>query len=323
MNKIRVLSDLHIDINDKYPLELQDHDTFTVICGDTSGDPMLTIEWVKKNVKKGILISGNHMPYNYRHMTMSELRKELANAFPLDSDVTYLDSDIGQVNKIVDGIMFVGSCMYTDMRLKHETFNPDGDLIRNCRMSDAHMNDYVWGLKSKKPNNEYISANDYSVWFDDTLQQFDKVLTDNENSQQPYDVVLLTHHPLTRHSLGHNGYIVSDPYRIRNYNDMSYVSDREDFLLRHPSIKAYANGHIHDIDSEFRAIDIIRNDGSKITMVNNARGYVAKLHDTYFNENTFIRTSDWTVEQIPLTEDEAKRRKDRINKSLKYLAAFF
>ena len=38
--KIRLISDLHIDINDKYPLDLhQDgaNDVFTLIAGDVSG----------------------------------------------------------------------------------------------------------------------------------------------------------------------------------------------------------------------------------------------------------------------------------------------
>ena len=32
--KIRIISDLHLDINDENPFKLNDTETFTVICGD-------------------------------------------------------------------------------------------------------------------------------------------------------------------------------------------------------------------------------------------------------------------------------------------------
>ena len=35
--KIRVISDLHIDVNEEYPFTLKDKDIFTIICGDLSG----------------------------------------------------------------------------------------------------------------------------------------------------------------------------------------------------------------------------------------------------------------------------------------------
>ena len=41
MEKFRVLSDLHMDINEKYPFSLNNSDVFTVIAGDTSGLPFI------------------------------------------------------------------------------------------------------------------------------------------------------------------------------------------------------------------------------------------------------------------------------------------
>ena len=50
--KIRVLSDLHIDMNSRYPLELVDNDIFTIVAGDISGLASVSSEWIDKNIKK-------------------------------------------------------------------------------------------------------------------------------------------------------------------------------------------------------------------------------------------------------------------------------
>lgn len=72
IDRIRVLSDLHLDYNEEYPfrLEKDEREDFCVLAGDISGDPKITAKWVKKNVKRGVLISGNHLPYNRRGKTV-------------------------------------------------------------------------------------------------------------------------------------------------------------------------------------------------------------------------------------------------------------
>ena len=57
MEKFRVLSDLHVDINERYPLELKDKDVFTVICGDMGGETEMGIDWIRKNVRRGIIVN--------------------------------------------------------------------------------------------------------------------------------------------------------------------------------------------------------------------------------------------------------------------------
>lgn len=56
---IRIISDLHIDINKDYPISYND-DVFTVIAGDICGNPYDGVEWVKNNIKHGLFIKGNH-----------------------------------------------------------------------------------------------------------------------------------------------------------------------------------------------------------------------------------------------------------------------
>ena len=55
--KIRVISDLHIDVNEEIPLKYDD-DTFTIICGDISNDAAITAQWVHENIKRGLFVGG-------------------------------------------------------------------------------------------------------------------------------------------------------------------------------------------------------------------------------------------------------------------------
>lgn len=65
--KIRILSDLHLDINQKIPFLLEDKEIFTVLCGDISGNPEQTIEWINQNIKQGVFVEGNHIGYDSQH----------------------------------------------------------------------------------------------------------------------------------------------------------------------------------------------------------------------------------------------------------------
>ena len=318
MDKFRVVSDLHLDINERDPIVLND-DVFTVICGDTSGCPSMTIDWVKKNVKHGVGVSGNHLPYNEDGKTIQELREELATAFPADHAFTYLDCETGTFTKEVDGILFIGTCMYTNMLVKHKQWNPDGDKEINMRGSKSNMNDYYWGIKSKSyPLGEdhacttkRISPQDYMDWFINAYNKIEKVLNENEELDHPKPVVLITHHPVIVEPAYHNLYM-EDPdsiCSIRDYNLASYVSDMQQWLVRHNSIKCYCYGHIHAVEEKWRSYKVKHADGSDLLIVNNARGYVNRWHDANFMKNVFVNTKTWEVEKAhDAAEDSAKKK---------------
>lgn len=296
MKKFRVLSDLHLDINKSYPLSIEDKDVFTVICGDTSGYPDMTIKWIKENCPYGVGISGNHLPYNDHNKTIQQLRNELAEAFPITSNFTYFDCETNVFCKEVDGILFVGTCMYTNMEIKHKIWNPNGDIELNKRCSAYNMNDYRWGIKSNdlEPKT-MISPNDYIEWFKNAYNKIENILNENESLNVPNDVVLITHHPLITDFIGNNGYIDEYTYSLRHFNNSSYASDMKLWIKRHNSIKCYCCGHIHDVYKDFRSFDIVRNDKSKCLVVNNARGYVHYGHDVNFNIDCFVDVEKWCV----------------------------
>ena len=60
---------------------------------------------------------------------------KMHSKFKLTDSITYLDAETSVFSKEVDGILFVGSCFYTNMALKHDYFNPTGDVNKNCKFS--------------------------------------------------------------------------------------------------------------------------------------------------------------------------------------------
>lgn len=330
MNRIRILSDLHLDVNANYPIEIDDKSIFTIICGDTSGYPDITYNWVKNNIERGIIISGNHLPYNDLNLTIQQLRDDLHSKFKLTDSITYLDAETSVFSKEVDGILFVGSCFYTNMALKHDYFNPTGDVNKNCKFSQSHMNDYVYGIKEIKypfgtdnnPAITHITAKDTVIWFQNAFSKIDELLSKNEQEKNPKPVILISHHPLITNYFSHNYYIDEVNYSIRSYNMPSYASDMENWIKSHRSIKAYVCGHIHDIQEEFRSFYIKRDDGTQILVINNSRGYVSKSHDYTFNANRFIDVKNWRLIEIPESPEQIKKKKDRLGKLLKYSMCF-
>lgn len=324
--KIRVLSDLHLDLNDAHCLELNDKDVFTVICGDTSGYLPLGIEWIKKNVKRGLCIAGNHVVYNRvkdpaKVKTIQELKDQLHEEFPETGEVTFLDVNVGVYKKEVNGILFLGSTMYTDYNLPVYSTPAENDQLINMRMA-AHprqgMNDWYFAPYSKSnylgQDNEFTTSplkpEHYLRWFNRTIERFEEALAENEKSDSPKPVVILTHHCPTTACLQ------------SKYNDnglsASYVSNLEDFIERHTSIKCWCCGHIH----AQKVIVLGRKDGSECKVVMNPRGYHSYFEDMDFNPDIFIDTETWEIIKTPLSKSQKAKLEKRM-KDLELACALF
>lgn len=321
MEKIRFIGDIHLDINSKYPLELADKNVFTVICGDTAGETEMGIEWIRKNVRRGIIVNGNHMPYRNagdiprsEYRTMDDFRQWLKAEFPIDSDVSYLDAEIGECSKVVDGILFLGSCFYSNFRISEPTWNPNGDQELNMACSEWNMNDYRYGYTEKTypagadgdPSFVHMKATDLDRWFRNAFSMIDAALAENERSANPLPAVLATHYPLVTDYLMHNGYVEQPSmiYRQREFNWGSYASDMKSWLKKYPSLKVAASGHIHDVEKDYRYYSVRRKDMDDLLLVHNVRGYVSRGHARWFNPDTFVDTKIWTCSESVLSEDE-------------------
>jgi hypothetical protein len=306
MEKFRIISDLHVDRYLGDTLSFED-DVFTIVAGDTANSIEKSIPWLKKNIKNGLIISGNHLPYNcdVENKTIQELREELKENFPLDGNVTYLDCETGVYSKCIDGILFIGTCMYTDMILKSNHPEIISTQEANMRRAEYQMNDYRYSRKDKDIK---CTAQDFVDCFNRAFTLIDKMLTENEQSINPKPVVLITHHSLIRDYIEYSYYIKSHDedqlisrnkwYTIGNKIGTlhaSYTSDKIDWLKSHNSIKCYCFGHIHCISKEHRVKEYQHNNGSNFLVVNNARGYADRFQDSNFNKDLFIDTTTWKI----------------------------
>lgn len=326
MEKFRVLSDLHLDpeINGPDSLKIRNKSIFTLLCGDVAGQPEYGHEWISKNMKRGLIVSGNHMPYNSSNKTMQEQREELAAKYPIDADISYLDVETGTFAKEVDGILFIGTCMYSNMKAK-DAHNPSGDEVINKMTAKDRMNDYNYGIKEKKfllgsdnePTYVRLTPADYVEWFEHAYAEIEKVLNENEASKSPKPVVLMTHFPLVHKIMADSLYD-----SVRN-NFASYGNDMDEWIIKHSSIRCYCCGHAHDVKPASRSFKMFHEDGTHCLVVNNAMGYIRSCHDFNFNPNTFVNTSTWEIEQISETEATKEAKKKRMAMAIAMESLFF
>lgn len=330
--KIRVLSDLHIDVNKDYPFTLDSlDDCFTIIAGDISGSPDKTIEWINNNIKSGVFVCGNHLVYSKEMLTVRQRKSKLHKAFPITSDITFLDDSVGVISKEVNGILFVGTCFYTDYMYEVNDMVSKDNQKRaqqiNMNLGWRGLNDFRWGYtKLKKfelspkeqsdwikwhdpfgtrelkvPKYDYektlVTPEDYLKWHKKSFTHIKKIIEENENGKN-LPVVLITHHPLSSKAL--------DPIYVDSEINSSYISDYEKFIIDHTSIKCVVSGHVHSQTT----FDIERPDGSVCKYIVNPRGYMHHAEDKNFTPNCFIDTETWAVSKNK-TKDEDEEYKAR------------
>ena len=268
--KLRLVSDLHIDVNDRYGVSLTengDNDVFTLIAGDICGTVDDTISWINRNVRKGAFCAGNHIVYNPKAVgdwlaskvivPIEDLKDSLHNAFPPESGITFFDYDVGVMSKeIDDGVLLVSDVMYTDYRLKIPGINETGDYKFNMRMAEprgmggSYLNDFVYGYTRKKmyakekwDDGESRFGTPRGIWrlrakyYRDHHLRAWKEVTRIVEENPDKDIVLMTHHCLSPKC-------ISEDY-VNDRLNASYVSDKERWIKKHPNIKLILSGHVH------------------------------------------------------------------------------
>lgn len=332
--KIRIISDLHIDINQKYPLDLhQDNasNVYTIVAGDVCNEPNAAVTWLKKNVHQGMFVSGNHDVYNTK-LTIEEVKELFHREFPPNGNVVYFDNDIGVVSKeIDDGILLVGDVMYTDYKLSIEWRNVSGDQSKNMFLADpgrrsGGMNDFNFGTCKKM----YPTFNDWKThfikrddvwrlvpqWYLEHHEKAFKRIAEIVEANKDKQVVLVTHHGLSPRCL-------DSQYSYENGSiDASYASDKEEWIMAHPNIKCIISGHVH-CRKQFKVGDCL--------YVMNALGYCGEQYKQFDREKNeyvawtpdcFLDTETWTAEWHHVHNaiwEEQKSKEDEFFKKYAHL----
>lgn len=222
--KIRIISDIHADIN-KNDSPYDFGDDFVICCGDVSGDRISTERWIKNNIKKGIIIGGNHLGYN--EVTFDEKDtliysiKYLQDKFK-DSPVYFLENQSVEIEDVI----FVGCILFTDFNL----FNHE-DVCK--MMAHKKMNDYRYvkvidGNKLRK-----ITATDQQKLHYESKKFIEKVCDENPSKK----IIVISHHAPSSKS-------IPVPYKHSTLS-AAYASNLEELVLKYKNLKLWCHGHMH------------------------------------------------------------------------------
>lgn len=245
--KIRVISDLHLDVNYNYPISYDD-DIFTVICGDISSDLDELAYWVKTNIKQGVFVAGNHE--GYKGKPLQEVYESLSRMFPLTSPVSFLNNS----KKTVNGITFVGGTLWTDFNLRNLQAV---DMINAVRL----VNDYKYCTTLADKKIVPLCPFHTMSMFDSMIDYIDSCKDDN--------IVVVSHHAPSIKSI--------DPIYKDSCVNAAFASNLEPFLLiQYPKIKAWLHGHIH------KGCDYTV---ANCRVISNPRGYISYGEGKDFNPN--------------------------------------
>lgn len=223
--KIRILSDLHLDINREIPFLLEDKETFTVLCGDISGNPEQTIEWINQNIKQGVFVEGNHIGYDSQH-SIQYIENLLSSEYPTTATVTYLKNGF----KMVDNIVFVGGILWTDFNLYGKAFQTLHKLYASQLMNDFRYN-YTNTKHIKEENRKNFQELVAKEWIrqlrpSDTEKMFNSTLKSIDHACQKFPdkkIVVVTHHAPSIKS-------IPDVY-LSDKTTPAFASNLEQFIL--------------------------------------------------------------------------------------------
>lgn len=253
--KIRIMSDLHLSLNEKYHLELKKDDIYTLIAGDLGPDYKQNVKWIKNNISKGAFISGNHDAYTHDNTPIEDVKEFYHKKFPIDSDITYFDNDVGVISKDLDDkTILVADVLYTDFT--YPCFHYDSELKENelqkrnmrrvtPKMSGSYMNDFMFFTRNGKYSNGkncihggglyYIKPEMYVEHFNNTFSKITDIIEHNTDK----DIILMTHHCLSPKCQ-------TPSFDHRELNS-AYITNKEKWILDHPNIRMVVSGHIHNV----------------------------------------------------------------------------
>ena len=338
--KIRLISDLHIDVNEGYDVKLDDNDVYTLIAGDICGTVDDTIKWLGSNVRRGAFCAGNHIVYDPEaphaevKTPIEDLKAKLHKKFPLDGDITFFDEEVGVIQKeICPNVLLVADVMYTDYKLRIKDINPKGDVQKNMQMAEpkwghSYLNDFVFGytrqeMYKKESWDDGTSryGTPKGIWhlrpkyyLDHHIRAWKKVVEIVESNPDK-SIILMTHHCLSKKC-------ISSDYTNDTLN-ASYVSNKEAWIRKHPNIKLILSGHVHhrahfNVGSTLYVLNPLGYCRDTMTQLNEKTGEYEM-----WTPNCFVDTDTWELTYEPYSNKKWEELHSAYIDKMAQLAGFF
>lgn len=226
---IRIIADIHTDINRRKNYQFNFGDDFVVACGDISGDRFTTEKWIKANIKNGVFVEGNHLGYNHITFDSGDTKensiKYLKSKFK-SGNVCFLENSL----HIVEDIVFAGCTLYSDFALYE---NP----VYCSRLALNSMNDFRYVQVKNKDVIRTLSPADTIKWHKKSVNFINKTC----KSYPDKKIVAVTHYAPSIDC-------VSEKYK----NDMlsaAFASNLEWIMKENDNLVLWCHGHMHsDVD---------------------------------------------------------------------------
>ena len=257
-----------------------------------------------------------------------EAKKYLAQKFPVDAPVTFLDESVGVMAKEIPGtnVLVVASTLYTDYKYASDWTKrclDDGNRRRvengepeltieevNMNAGTRGLNDFRWGhvedeFDDRRLKQRLVRPDDYKKWFEASFKRITDIVEGNPDR----DIIVMTHHCPSPKCIA--------PRYVENHMNASYVSDLEDFILNHTNIRAWVCGHVHS-----QTITKIGENGQ--WLICNPRGYEKEMESDTWNPNTILDTDTWKVTTEPYENKKLKDARKKFHDDfMKYAPLFF
>lgn len=249
---IRIVSDLHIDINKKYGVDkfafINNDTDILIIAGDIAGGWQKECVFLNKiKDTQCICVGGNHLGYDYSETRLNnklldindpleETKKENFKRLKqsLNDNIHYLDDEYIEL----DNYIIFGGTMYSDFLLYG---NKNRQLCKH--VAERWLNDFrnVHILEDNviRP----INSDDYIKYFHRFKRRLNKCIKETSCDK---DIIVVTHFAPSIKSI-HNKYretpTLTNPGK---YLNAAYASNLESFIKDNPRIKFWIHGHTHN-----------------------------------------------------------------------------
>lgn len=258
----RIISDIHADYNREHGYNFNFGDDFVINCGDTAGNALTEGGWLNTYVRHGVTIIGNHFGYSSAYPELNGIEnvekygntvhpkntknfqvRALFNAISTP-EITLLSNTCTEY----DGIVIIGTCLYTDFKLYGEDHKEECMAYAKKYMNDFRLPTIIeksartlndkgeWEFKTLKKVDRQVkpfTPLDHTFYFDYSFNFIkEKVL---EYKHKP--IVVVTHHAPSPYS-------VSKQYDGDLLN-AAFASNLNEFIIKNPQIRLWCHGHMH------------------------------------------------------------------------------
>ena len=247
--EIRLVSDLHVDINNDGNFGFRhDKQDILLIAGDIAGSYQREEKFLNGLAKDvscpTYVVAGNHLGYDYNRdpmryfMSTMDFGRESVLIGTKQWSIDYLKKNVPENTYYLDNdwvdlgdcILF-GGCMYSDYKLFENQ-----ELAQ--KVGEYYLNDfrYVHIYDKKQKVVRHVTSDDYISFHKAFMRRLRKCLKETNK-----DVIVLTHFAPSPQS-------ISDKYNkgADKYISASYCSNLEKFLIKNPRIKLWCHGHMHE-----------------------------------------------------------------------------